>query len=382
MRDRQQIVEAFASLCSAGEPSALATVGCVEGSSYRRPGARMLIAASGQTWGTISGGCLERDVARRARMLISEPAKPQIICYETDSEEDGEESLRPVADPGPSLGCGGRIEILLQRVTASDPGPLQAIAAVQHRRIPATIATLIRTESIADELLVPGTFVARFGNQQTAGPVPSFLIDEIERQPPVGCAFEINRHRLTDGGWADVLTEWLAPSQSIAIFGDGHDVGPLVEIAKALSWHVMIVGSRAEAALRQNFPGVDQLISTQDPAAAAADLPHDAAAVVMGHNFHRDAAALAELVKKPRAYIGVLGPRRRTGRLLGAADAEENVYSPIGLDLGAENPEQVALAIVAEIQAVAAGCDGQSLRQRPGPIHFVHDEKAKSFSHG
>ena len=191
-------------------------------------------------------------------------------------------------------------------------------------------------------------------------------------------SFELHRHTLSRGGWADVWTEWMTPAQALAIFGDGHDVAPLVEMAHMLGWHVTVIGSRPLAALRRNFPQADQLIcSPDDPASAAADLPVDAAAVVMAHNFHHDAAVLAELLRHPRAYIGVLGPRKRTARLLasaGRAEDEENIYSPVGLDIGAENPEQIALAIVAEIQAVAACRAGQSLRERPGPIHVIRQD--------
>jgi xanthine/CO dehydrogenase XdhC/CoxF family maturation factor len=390
MRDRQQIVDAFETLCKAGEASALATVVCVEGSSYRRPGARMLIAGDGRTWGTISGGCLERDVARRARLFIPEPTKPQIASYETDREDGGEEEARPIADPGPSLGCGGRIEILIQRITHADPGPLAALCAVVRQRQRAVLATIIRVGSDHDDSVVPGTIVSRINGESPQGRIDDpalnqFIQNRLHEPSPKDLLFQLHRQSLSGGGWADVLLEWLAPSQSIAIFGDGHDVAPLVELAKTLGWHITIIGSRPLAALRRNFPQADHLIcSPENPAHAAAELPGDAAAVVMAHNFQRDTAALSELIKQNRPYIGVLGPRRRTMRLLASArctGSEDNLYSPIGLNLGAENPEQVALAIVAEIQAVTAGCDGQSLRQRPGPIHSIRNDKDKSFSH-
>jgi xanthine dehydrogenase accessory factor len=377
MRDRLQIVQAFESLRAVGQSAALVTVVFVEGSSYRRPGARMLVASDGQSWGTISGGCLERDVVRRARFLIPEPHAPQIVAYETDTDDAGEENARPVTDPGPSLGCGGRIEILLQRITAENPGPLAALCAVVRQRRRAAIATVIRVGSAIDNSVSPGQQVIRIVDDSPESAIKDPALNDAIRQnflQPTG-SFQIHRHSLSRAGWAEVCTEWLTPAQSLAIFGDGHDVAPLVHLGHFLGWHVTVIGSRSLAVLQRNFPKADHLISATDDAAnAAADLPHDSAAIVMGHNFRRDAAILAELLRHPREYIGVLGPRRRTSRLLasiGRPGQDENLFSPIGLDIGAENPEQIALSIVAEIQAVAAARPGQSLRNRPGPIHII-----------
>jgi xanthine dehydrogenase accessory factor len=397
MRDRLQIVEAFETLCAAGKPAALATVVAVEGSSYRRPGARMLIAEDGRNWGTVSGGCLERDVARRARLLIAEPAKPLVVCYETDEEESGEENARPIVDPGPSLGCGGRIEILIQRVTAADPAALTALSATVRQRRPAALATIIRVGSAPDDAVHPGSQLIRLGEDKASGQIPDPRLHEILREqllqvPPADQTFALGRHMLSQRGWADALVEWLRPAQALAIFGDGHDVAPLVDLAKSLGWHVKVIGARPAAGLRQSFARADEVICcSEDPTTAAENLPPDAAAVVMAHNFRRDAAVLATLLKRPPAYIGVLGPRKRTARLLsavGAADDEPGLFSPIGLDIGAETPEQIALSILAEIQSAATGRPGGSLCKRPGPIHTNRQDAksaktdAKIFSHG
>jgi xanthine dehydrogenase accessory factor len=391
MRDRQQIVEAFESLSSDGLAAALATVVAVEGSSYRRPGARMLIAADGRTWGTVSGGCLERDVARRARMLIAEPCDPLLISYETDEEDPGEENARPIVDPGPSLGCGGRIEILIQRITAADPAAISALFATVRKRRRAALATVLRVGSAPDDAVKCGSQIVRIADEGFSGRISDpgldvILRDQLAADPSPDRTFAHCRHTLPRGGWADVLVEWLDPAQSLAIFGDGHDVAPLVDLAKSLGWHVRVVGARPVAILGQRFPLADEVICCpNDPATDAANLPEDAAAIVMGHNFARDAAVLGALLKKPRVYIGVLGPRQRTSRLLaatGMSGDEHLLFSPIGLDIGAETPEEIALSILSEIRAVTSGRPGSPLRERPGPIH-VHGEGAKfSFSHG
>jgi xanthine/CO dehydrogenase XdhC/CoxF family maturation factor len=165
----------------------------------------------------------------------------------------------------------------------------------------------------------------------------------------------------------------------MAIFGDGHDVGPLVDLGKALGWHVTVVGSRAVAGLRQSFPRADELIcAADDSAPVVAQIPGASAAVIMGHNFRRDCAVLRALLQTSRAYIGVLGPRRRTARLLTAAGLsgdDDRIHAPIGLDIGAESSEQIALSIVAEIQAIAADRPGGFLRERGGPIHLNRGEE-------
>jgi xanthine dehydrogenase accessory factor len=388
MRDWARIVEAFEALAAAGQPAALATVVAVEGSSYRRPSARMLIAADGRSWGTVSGGCLERDVIRRAAIFLAQPGPPDLICYETDEEDAGEENARPVVDPGPSLGCGGRIEILIQRIAPDDTAALAVLAAVVRRRLPATLATVIRIGSAPRGAAAPGSQLLRIGQAQPSGTIHDPNLREILRNqlladPPANQAFSLHRHALSRAGWAEVLVEWLKPAQALAIFGDGHDVSPLVDLAKALGWHVTVVGVRPAAGLRRSFPAADAVICSADDPTAAENISADAAAVVMAHNFNRDAAALAALLKRPPAYIGVLGPRRRTQRLLAAAGAKDEhhqLFFPIGLDIGAETPEQIALSILAEIQAAISARPGGSLRDRPGPVHLSRENVRESVT--
>jgi xanthine/CO dehydrogenase XdhC/CoxF family maturation factor len=345
MRELKQIVEAFEYMCFAGERAALATVTAVEGSSYRKPGARMLIAADGRTWGTVSGGCLENDVARRGRIVIDSGAA-EVCGYETSEEED---TWVAAATPGPTLGCGGRIELVIEPVSAKHPGAMTTLCAVvRERRAAAMVGNIDEPElrqAISQHLreLSGGTAMLRLPRT---------------------------------GGFADVLLERLAPPQAIAIFGDGQDVQPLAEMAQFLGWHVMVIGMRAADALRQRFGGAVAVVSASadDPTAGMTPLPQDTAVVIMAHHLQHDAAVLRHLLKSPPKYVGILGSRRRTQRLLelaGAGDAAGHpwLYAPVGLDVGAQTPDQIALAIVAEIQAVMAARGGGPLRQRSGPIH-------------
>jgi xanthine/CO dehydrogenase XdhC/CoxF family maturation factor len=395
MRELTDIAGAFEQLAAAATPAALATVAAVSGSSYRRPGARMLITGDGRSWGGVSGGCLERDVVRRARMLLTDDAQPIVCCYETGDDGDANlpgiaaidgEDVIAAAEPGPSLGCGGQIEILIEPVTAQKPGPLPALIAAVRNRQSATIATIIRISGLSpsDQNIKPGQRLFRIDSSEVSGnlgdPLLHRAIVQQMNKPSAQSAGGLSRFPLSNGGWVDVLFENVRPPQALAIFGEGHDAAPLVDLAKLMGWHVTIIGNRAVAGLRQRFPSADVFIcaSSDDPTGGAVPLPFGAAAIVMSHNLRRDTAVTKALLKHPPAYFGILGPLRRTARLLASTGNSQSsltpsVFAPVGLDIGAETSEQIALSVIGEIQAFLAGHGGGFLRDRPGPIHFRAD---------
>ena len=388
MRELTQIVQAFEQLCAEGHAAALATVAAVEGSSYRRPGARMLIAADGRTWGGVSGGCLENDVARRGRLLIANPSTPVLCRYETGGDLEDEATLidddaSSSRQPGPSLGCGGLIDILIERVWAQSPGPLPALSAAVRTRRAAAVATIVRVGGPNGHAEVrPGQRLIQVAGDRADGDVvdPALhaaMLCDLENNPHLGAL--LRRHELAANSWADVLVERLSPPQALVIFGDGHDVEPLVLLARSLGWHVTVVGTR-----RRSLP-VDQFVQAagDDPTAGLAPFPADAAVVIMAHHLRKDAAVLRKLLQRPPRYVGLLGPRHRTERLLAEAGeavaaCRDRLFAPVGLDIGAETPEQIALAVLAEIQAVVCGRAGGSLRDRSGPIHRPFPAPAKS----
>jgi xanthine/CO dehydrogenase XdhC/CoxF family maturation factor len=350
------ILTAFDALCREGKDAALATVVRVAGSSYRRPGARMLVAADGHTWGGVSGGCLERDVIRRARNLIGGQAC-DLRRYDTSDEQEEAGSAGAVA----ALGCQGIIDIFIEPLSASIPGPIPALRRAVHDRRPTALGTVIRVldsrrEHRAGERIV----VAALGH-------PPFD-DEL-----LSGAGGVRSCELPGGDWADIFFELIRPPQSLILFGGGPDVVPVVAIAKALGWHVTAIASHAAPGFRERFAAADvTLAGTQDDPFAGVDPSPDAAVVLMTHNYARDLAILPRLLARPLSYLGILGPRRRTERLaadIGAVDALSRLYAPVGLDLGADTPEAIALAIIAEIQAVLANRPASSLRDRPGPIY-------------
>jgi xanthine dehydrogenase accessory factor len=401
MRESAQILNAFEQLAAEAKPAAIATVVAVGGSSYRRPGARMLVAGDGRTWGGISGGCLERDVARRARLVI-ETGEPVLCRYDTT------ESLNEVTEasglldlgrtPGVTLGCRGVIDLFIERISPDGPGPIPSIARAVRERIAVTCGTLLRVscgmkarpglrilagpESPAADAALARAVAECLATRATdrwpnlAGGLPRLSggegargVDPAVRHPGYG---SIHHLVLPGDQSADVFIETIRPPQSLVIFGGGSDVVPLLELAKTLGWHVSIVGGRSSAGTRERFAGADLFAAddADDPTAGITPEP-DAAVVLMTHDFPRDAKILSALAGCPLRYLGLLGPRNRAERLLAqSADiAKWNAFYPVGLDVGADNPELIALAIISEIQAVLAGRPGGLLRDRPGPIY-------------
>lgn len=376
MREPGHIVKAFDQLCREGKPSALATVIAVEGSSYRRPGAQMLIAEDGRSWGGVSGGCLEKDVARRGRGVM-ETGAPLAWRYDTTDDEDD-------LAGGHALGCRGIIDIYIEPLSADSPGSLPAIRSVLEHRRAASFAAVVRATGALRKCVGQHLFSfdlgssTRIANGELDAAVRADLLEAL-----VDRRTAMVHYQLPDGQ-ADVFVRHLTPPQSLVIFGSGPDVGPLLEIAKTLGWHVTVIFPRSSSGARQRFASADALhmTDTTDPVSGVT-MEADAAVVVMNHSYPRDSAVLAALSPRPVRYLGVLGPRQRTSRLLAdleVASRPWNVFAPIGLDLGAQTPESIALAIVAEIEVVLNGAGGGSMRDRPGPIHRVGHASAPRIS--
>jgi len=280
--------------CRRGQPLALATLVRAHGSSYRRPGARMLICPDGVTAGSLSGGCLEEEVVRCAFDVLRTRAS-HVMSFDTRRR----------------FGCNGTIEILVEAVPDNF---LAGVAAHVDERRGCRTATVFAGKEIelgsrilsAGELAPPGAFIQN-----------------------------------------------IEPAIQLIIFGDGPDSAPLRCFAETLGWRTT-------------------------EAAQASDLPVRAdertAAVVKSHNYGRDFAALQHLLSLNLRYVGLLGPRERRDQLVNALlDAgvaiDSELFAPAGFDLGAEGPEEIALAIVSEIQSVFASASGEPLRDRRAPIH-------------
>lgn len=354
-------------------PYALATVVKVQGSSYRKPGARMLVGALGRLAGSVSGGCLERDVISKGlAVLLSGEA--QVAVYDTTDQDD--------LAFGTSLGCEGRIEILVEPVLPDRPWPLAEVAEViLTERRPVAVATVYQGEGIAAPWV--GHSLVLLANQERK----AWGLDE-NHLPDLGADLArvlATKKSMTPsydlpGGTVDILLERIAPPQPLVLFGGGHDVPPLVQLAKVMGHHVTVVDRRVDFADAQRFPGADRVLHAR-PSEVLARVPLDesSAVVVMNHHYETDAELLGLLLSSPATYLGMLGPRKRTDKILdelrqagiNPTEAQlSKLHAPAGLDLGSENPEQIALSILAEIQAVMSGRSAVNLREfsRLGPV--------------
>lgn len=369
MRELQDIVRGWAELRAAGQPVVLATVVATSGSTYRRPGARLLLSAERWIAGGISGGCLERDVLSKAWWRTREG--PLVVTYDSTSADDEETWTF-------GLGCNGRVDVLLERLPRDgETHPLEFITGCVGARRTGVLATVFRGAGpvqVGQRLLRDGAAVL---SDLPTGPVRERVLAESE------AALAERKTRTLrvemEGGPVEVLVEAIRPPRALAVFGTGQDAVPLVRLAATLGFHVTVVSNTSGGAPADLFQEA-QVRVTASPSAVKGKLvlEPDSAVIVMTHNLGHDRGYLRFALESGCAYVGVLGPRARTERLLdelreggfSPTDRQRaSLYSPVGLNLGAEQPEEIALSILSEIQARFSGEDAQSLRLRPGPIH-------------
>jgi xanthine/CO dehydrogenase XdhC/CoxF family maturation factor len=366
----QGLQSILATLAALTEPAALATLVRTKGSSYRRPGARMVFLPSGAQWGTISAGCLETDVKARVLEVLRD-GQPQVVAYDLGNELD--------LIWGTGMGCQGVAEILLEPIRPGVPAPWAELCAghLAHRRAGAQ-ATVFGARGTHSFPL--GT---RFLQPAPGGPIHP---DGAELTPSLALAMaEVLRTGASaastfqvPGGAVDLLVEPILPPYALWIFGAGEHARPLARIAKGLGWTVGLVDHRPALATPERFPEADHILVGQ-PGECVRDLPLDArsAALVVSHVYDKDKEALGALLKAPLGYLGLQGNRRRSERLvrelaqegLVLTPAQEAIFHwPAGLDLGAEAPEAIALSMVAEAHAALAGHSGGHLREAAGRI--------------
>lgn len=363
-----------------GRESVLATVVKVEGSAYRRPGARMLISQYGRPQGTISGGCLENDVARKAWWLSE--SGPVIRSYSTAEavdEEGGEESL------GFGLGCNGKVYVLFERIPARKSyALLDALRNVRSSQRPAAIATVIACcrNSRAD---VGDRVFLELGSAPHGGLYHTALTERIiaDLRLTLDRQKSSLQHYAEGRTEVDVFLEYVAPAPRLVIFGAGHDAQPLVRMAKLLGWHVAVIDSRPHFARQERFPEADFVTCANiNQRFEFRELVDGAFVAVMSHSLSQDAYWLKSVLQGNPRYIGQLGPRDRTERLLDGITQEANslparskLFYPIGLDIGGDTPESVAMSVLGEIQAVMNGRTGGSLKLRELKIHESHQQE-------
>lgn len=369
MKELQDIVRAWRA--RPAERFALATVIETRGSTYRRPGAHMLVGADGSTVGAVSGGCLERDVVDNALEVLA-GGRTAVSEHDTTEPDD--------AVFGTGLGCRGIVRVLIEPLPASREAgraSLLSFAAATLERTAAGVAAVVLGEP-AESL--PRLFLRADGGIDGPAMEPYWqtaLLQRAEERLALGRS-GIDR-LAAPGGAVEVFFEIVEPRPRLFLFGAGYDAVPVVRIARELGFAVTVVDSRPALASPARFPEADAvLLLRPEQVAAALSFSPRTAVVLMTHSYVQDRALLEELLPASLPYLGVLGPKQRTADLVesiraaGSAIPEAafaRLKSPVGLDLGAETPEQIALAILAEIQAVFAGHSGGALSERRGPIH-------------
>ena len=387
MNEVRALVQAFDAAVAAGERCALATIVSVEGSSYRRPGARLLVREGGETAGSISAGCLEGDVIERAKRVISD-GEAELAVYSNASTSDE-------MAWGLGLGCNGTVNVLIEPIFADSIyiDALRRSLNLQADAAPITVATVYECTDPAIAGIEPGgrLIVDEDGEVRTEhldesrASMLAAKLDPGLVAGPVSC-------ELGDA-IVNVFVEHLVPSTPITIFGAGADALPIVELAQGLGWSVEVVDPQCRAVSRERFAIADKVtLARPEEVAGSVKVTPRTLAIVMSHDYVNDRQLLQFLLASPARYIGVMGPRKRTERMMeeiASADRElisersgmERVYAPIGLDIAANSPAEVALSIVAEMRAVLNGRSGGLLRDRRGSIHgSPEDAKPEKFS--
>lgn len=332
----------------------------------------MLITADGRTVGSVSGGCLEREVLNQAQRVL-QWNEPRVVAYDSMSDDDIAWEF--------NLGCNGIVEVLIEPLSRTgEQGHMAFLTECLHHRQVGVLATVFGVEGqtkakVGNRLMLSAQWPAR--HDIGDGDLAEAILDDSQHTLESGTSV-VKLYELA-AGRAEVFIEVILPPVPLVIFGAGHDAVPLVRLAKELGWHVTLIDPRPGYATRTRFPLADTLIVCRpEEVGERVTLDERTVAVVMTHNFPHDAELLRTLLPSPLRYLGLLGPKRRTQRLLHEAQEKGvslsesqlgRVYGPIGLDVGADTPEEIALAVVAEIKAVLAGRLGGMLRTREGPLH-------------
>jgi xanthine dehydrogenase accessory factor len=372
VKDLQEILKAYEAVRKDEGKAKLATLVKVKGSAFRRPGARMLIRDDGTSVGALSSGCLETDVIERSKK-ITEPHGAITVTYDTSSPQNDVWGL--------NLGCNGIIQILLESLPLGARSlHLTFLSECISSAKRGVIASVFRVEGELKVAVGSHLFLAEDGTISEDIKNPSLTAalteDCIEAfRSTSSCNKE---YRFTEGV-VEALIEYIRPPHPLYIFGAGAEAIPLARMAKDLGWTVTVVDHRPAFADKARFASVDQFILARpEEVAEKINLKANAIAVVLTHDVSHDLNLLRTLLPSEVIYVGLLGPAKRAEQLLesmretGFKPTPEQLsrfYSPIGLNIGAESPEEIALSILSEIQAFLKGRSGGFLRDHSGPIH-------------
>ncbi|MBO9613649.1 MAG: XdhC family protein [Dyadobacter sp.] len=385
MKEITDIIRSYEQALITGKRMALATVVHVEGSSYRRPGARMLVTDDGQLTGAISGGCLEGDALRKALLAISQQ-KNKLVTYDTTDEND--------TTLGVQLGCNGIVHILFEPIQTDDAdNPVELLKKVSAKRQNAVLVTLFSLHSRTGAQ--PGTCFLHLqtDNQVTCNSTGPGMHDQLLSETHTAYQRGDSFFKAFDSKRTGFV-EYFNTPPSLIIAGAGNDTIPLTEMANVLGWDVTVVDGRTGHATRQRFPKAGKvLVSRAEDVLKHITVDERTFVLLMTHNYNYDLALLKQLLTVDACqYVGALGPKKKLERMYSELENEgmvitneqkAKVYGPVGLDIGAETSEEIALSVLAEIKAVLGRRAGFSLREKLEPIHnranqhvdYTRDEK-------
>ena len=365
MKEIYRIITLYDQLKASATPAALAVVVNVNQSSYRRIGARLLVAADGRYVGGISGGCLEGDALRRAKTAIS-ANRPAVHVYDT---LDGEDAVI-----GIGLGCEGRIDVLFIPLDYADEhNEVETLRGLTETRVPVLLVR--RLDDGGD-----GRWDTRLYQKDQLN-----FLSNLTGRAPVEFT-ELSRQILRDGrsrattirgerGYPySVLFEVLHPQIHLVLTGVNYDIPPTLTAARHLGWRTTVIGPQRKFS-REITRLADRMLDYADAHLAVPDTA--TAVVLMSHDFDWDRRMVEHFLPLQPAYFGMLGPRKRAVKMDALLREHgdlrlleyPNLYSPVGLDVGAETPEEIAASLTTEIIAVFRGRNGGMLRERIGSIH-------------
>jgi xanthine/CO dehydrogenase XdhC/CoxF family maturation factor len=360
-KETAEILSRLAELAAAGRRAALATVVRISGSAYRRPGARFLIEETGETLGGVSGGCLEADVREVARQQVLETGTPSLRHYSTGPDEDMVWGL--------GLGCNGLIDVFIQPATS---GSLAALAPTLRQLVagdsPFALLTVVEGEDLGAMSVVEpeGTVHGSLGSAD----LDAQVAETAKR------ALASGRSSLETVAGRSVFVEVLPPPPHLIVCGAGEDARPLVDYAADAGFRVTLVDHRPALLDPEAFPQAAQrLLGRPEDQDIPLPPPWRSLAVVKNHSLAIDREWVRRLLFDGLPYVGVLGPKARTDSILeeiGTDEADiQRIFGPVGLDLGADGPRQVAISIVAELLAFTMQREPRHLSESREPIHAV-----------
>ncbi|HCL06126.1 MAG TPA: alanine dehydrogenase [Chitinophagaceae bacterium] len=383
MHEIVAIIKAYQQATASGKKTALATVVHVEGSSYRRPGARMLITEDAELTGSISGGCLEGDAFRKALHVILS-GKPMLVTYDTADDDD--------AKFGMGLGCQGVIQVLIEPLqgergeaivdllkkatTSRQKSVLLTLFSIQDKRAPQYGSCFLLTEQ-----------------EEAFGAIPMLDTTIVRSELKQVMDLKKSSFRKYENEAAEIIAfaEFVQPPVSLVIIGAGNDVIPLVKMAEILGWQSTVIDGRPMYASKERFPMPSCMVvhAKADHLLEHITIDDRTVFVLMSHNYNYDLAILKSLLNKEVLYIGVLGPHKKMKMMMDELAGEgivlskkqlDAIHGPVGLNIGAETAEEIAISIIAEIQSKLTASNAEQLRTKQDAIHHRSDLVIKTAS--